>query len=1687
MSSAPVHSSRRRADRAEAENTHTSFAEVLDGLYYGNANEHDKGVKFERMLKRFLQLDPKFAEEFSNVWLWDEWPGRTGRDTGVDLVAQDRATGELTAIQAKFYDPSRPLQKSAVDSFFTQLGTKDFSQGLIVHTAGGISPNLDAALKTQTKETQLFGLDGFEDSSIDWSLFDFDKPDDLAKAQHKHPRGYQREAIEAVKQGFELHDRGKLIMACGTGKTFTSLRLMEDLVPHGGTVLFLVPSIALLQQTLNEWTAQAESTIRPFAVCSDTSVGRKSANEDMRAHELGFPATTDADKLVQRFHLANQGHAASTDEAKTINVVFSTYQSIDVIAAAQHRNVSGERALPDFDLIVCDEAHRTTGATIAGVDESNFVKVHDNTVIQATKRLYMTATPRIFGEDSKAKADQSGTVLASMDNEDIYGPEFHHLGFGKAVDQGHLADYKVLILAVDESSIATSFQSLLAEDGDMNLDDVARIVGCWNGLSKRGVNGERLSVTDTAPMHRAVAFTRNIKESRALAAQFERVSTELSVNGTDSGSDAGSMPDDAGWLTPSTHRPSVSGSGAAQLRMQAEHVDGTFSVAERGKKLRWLQETVPTTEEGAETCRILTNAKCLTEGVDVPSLDAVLFLNPRNSQVDVVQAVGRVMRKSATTNKEYGYIILPIAVPSGQDPETALNDNKKYKVIWDVLQALRAHDDRFEAMINKLDVDRASNKTIDVIGVGGKGNTSAEDPTSASGFQDSLFSLARAKEWEDAIFARMVKKVGDKRYWEDWATDVKDIADRQVTRINAILTGDDPRPGQEFAGFLEGLRGNLNDGISESDAVDMLVQHLIAKPVFDALFEDYQFSRHNPVSQVMDSMLTVLDSYNLDSETGSLEEFYRSVRIRAEGIENAEGKQKIITELYERFFKLAFPKTAESLGIVYTPLPVVDFILRAVNDALTEHFGVGISDEGVHVLDPFSGTGTFTARLLQSGLIKPQDLARKYASELHANEILLMAYYIAAINIEATFHGLQIEAERARRAQAGEPSVPDDVLGSDIGYESFNGIVLTDTFQMTEDGDTLDEAVFTNNNERVVEQNALDIRVIVGNPPYSVGQTSGNDNNANLAYPTLDASIRDTYAARSTATNKNSLYDSYIRAIRWASNRVLTQDQGGVVCYVSNGGYIDGNTADGFRKTLTDEFHDIYVYNLRGNARSSGEMRRKEKDNVFGEGSKTTVAILLLIKKPGPVDQCTLHYKDIGDYLDRDTKLDHVANATLNTLDWDAITPNEAGDWINQRDENYETYTPIASKDKNETKTIFATQSGGLKTNRDAWVYNSSRPAVQRNVERMIEFYNAEVSRHASEGSPSDVKNFVDLDSTKMSWNATDFQRMERGTTYSINAAGFRDSVYRPFQKQAVYFDRQANERVYQLPGFFPTPDAKNIGFYINGTHAESIPAVLMTDLLPCLDMYGKGGKFFARYSYTKKEDSEAGTLFASSGTDDGADGPDGYARVDNITDWALHDYQATYGQDVSKDDVFFYVYALLHSTEYRQRYASDLKKQLPRIPRVEGRDNFAAFVAAGRELSALHIGYEDMEPYPLSETVLPGAPTDEYERFAVTKMKYGGKSGNWDKTTLKYNQWITLTGLPLEAQEYMLGSRSGVDWLVERYQVKTDKKSGIKNDPNDWPREHEQPRYIIDLIGQVVGLSLRTQQIVNGLPELGV
>ena len=1665
---------------------------ILDGLYFDTRTQRGKGTAFERLVRQFLLTDPRYAERFDEVWMWSEWPERGARpDRGIDLVARERETGELCAVQCKFYDPATGvITKGDVDSFLAESGTGEFTSRLFVSTTEHWNSAAEETVSRQAIPVSRIGLEDLFNSTIDWDSFSLETPEVMVRTGGKSLREHQKRALDAVTAGLSTADRGKLIMACGTGKTFTSLRIAEAMAGSGGRVLFLVPSIALLSQTLMEWSAESEVPLRSFAVCSDTKIGkgrkRTSLREDISVVDLAIPATTDGTALADR--LARR--PAPVHGTAPMTVVFSTYQSIDAVAQAQ------KLGAPGFDLVICDEAHRTTGATVAGTDESAFVRVHNNDYIHASKRLYMTATPRIYDDSTKTRAGQKNAILASMDDVETYGEELFRLGFGEAVSRSLLTDYKVLVLTVSEDQIADQMQSSLAQDGQLTLDDAARIVGCWNALAKRSVDTADYG-KDIQPMRTAVAFARDIKTSKRFASSFRNVAEDYRLTLADE-PEVPELPDDADGADSDT--PSQKRLGSVEVR----HVDGSMNIMERNGLLSWLsgdlgapaptrQASNSESERASVSCRILSNARCLSEGVDVPALDAVMFLSPRKSQVDIVQSVGRVMRLAP--GKQYGYIILPVAIPAGMSPEDVLSDNDTFRVVWEVLQALRAHDERFDAMVNKIDLNQSKPDKIAIIDPFGAPGGDDDDSSGTPAPQQAAFDLGALGKWREAIYARMVQKVGSRRYWEQWAKDVADIAARHRKRLAKRVQ--DPEVAGEFERFLAALRANLNDSITSDSAIDMLSQHLVTKPVFDAVFDGYDFAAENPVAQVMGRMLRVLDGSNLEAETEQLEGFYESVRERCAGIDNAAGKQRVITELYEKFFSLAFSKTAKSLGIVYTPVQIVDFILRSVDWLARTHLGRGISDKGVHVLDPFTGTGTFIVRLLQSGLISKADLARKYASELHANEILLLAYYIAAANIEVTYRDLMRSDAPPASGEEGDPA--------QAGYTPFDGIVLADTFQMTEDGDMLDQSVFVANNNRAAAQLGLkSIQVVVGNPPYSVGQKSANDNNANQRYPSLDAKIEATYTARSSGTNKNSLYDSYLRAIRWASDRV---GEAGVIGFVTNGGFIDGNTADGVRLTLAEEFSHLYVYNLRGNQRTAGELSRREGGKVFDSGSRATVAITFLVKDPTYEGPATLHYRDIGDYLSREDKLRIIEESQIDTLEWETITPNSQGDWINQRDPNYESWQSIGGKDTPDG--VFHFRTNGLKTNRDAWVYSYSLPQLVGRMTTMVEFYN----QQAKQGILPDT-----LDPTKFSWNRADKANVKRRRTYDLNMGRLYTSTYRPFVKQHVYFDRQLNDMVYGLYDCFPTPGHDNIGFIAIAPRADIGGfAVLAVNSLPDLSFYTYTGQFFPRWTWEPacgRHVAESGMLDLSGGTDmeesDTAVGQEGevlggYRRVDNITDATLRSYQAAYGPEVTKDDVFYYVYSLLHSPEYRTRYGADLKKSLPHIPLVSSREDFVAFTTAGRGLADLHLDYESVEPTPLRlvvdgqevpwdlrETISPSLLQVEKMRYA--RVRRDGRLED-DKTSIVYNEHVTISGIPAQAQDYLLGSRSGLDWLLDRYRVNTHKASGIVNDPNDWmaegagggPTASAQPLYLLDLIARITTVSIQTQEIVSSLPTLSV
>ena len=1639
--------------------------DILHEIRLKSTTEKEKGTDFERLMKLWFMSDPRY-NFFEKVWLWEEFPARKdfgGKDLGIDLVARCD-NGDYYAIQCKCYAEDAVIDKPAVDSFIANASrtftdpetfqTREFTNLIWVQTSRRPwGENANLAIQGLSKQFNKVSLTDLEISSVDWAKLKKGLYGAKAQQPGKKPMEHQLTAISKAYKYFveEGHDRGKLIMACGTGKTFTSLRIMEQMVPReGGLVLFMVPSIALLGQTLNAWMTDKQDEIKAVCVCSDRKATKEMLDADEQGEsvrDLARPACTNVKSIASQLR--------QYAKAKCRTVIFSTYQSIDVVMEAMQEDGR------EIDLIICDEAHRTTGVILKEKAESNFIKIHFDKNIRAKKRLYMTATPRLYRESVKVKAKQDDKVdeLCSMDDVSWYGEEFHRLSFSEAVSKGLLADYKVLVLTVSEEDIPQTMRNRLREQyaqasekerpKTLQFDDATKIIGCINGLSKRikgdgGVTKEQ----DPLMMRRAVAFCQTIRPTKSNPYYS---STQIAENfGT--------------WCE--EYKETIGEEQAREVvNVKARHIDGSMDAAERNDLIAWLKEDAADKQE----CRVLCNVRCLSEGVDVPALDAVLFLSPRNSEVEVVQSVGRVMRtfkKGTSEEKKYGYIIIPVIVPSDVTPEQALNDNERFRVVWTILNALRSHDEKFNAHVNQIKINNKPPKNFTVGKVPPTDTYSIGGDTPQDGEAVSLSHDEVAQQLElrfgslqEGIYARLVEKVGDKMYWENWAKSIGDIATKFIERI-ALLIKDNENACRYFDDFLAGLQRNINDSIDRGQAIEMLAQHMITRPVFDALFKDYQFVKNNPVSRSMQDMLEVLESEGLEIDTGVLEKFYNSVRINISEIENLEGKQTIIKNLYEKFFKGAFPLTVEKLGIVYTPVECVDFIIHSVEDILQSEFGTSLTEDNVHILDPFTGTGTFITRLLQSNLIRKEDMLRKYQKEIHCNEIVLLAYYIADVNIEAVFHDIM---------------KPDE-------YHTYDGICLTDTFQLNEHGDNdIFSLLFPENSERLEKQRKAPVRVIVGNPPYSVGQKSANDNAQNIKYQHLETRIEDTYSKFSTATNAKSLYDSYIKAFRWASDRIESMKDGGIVAFISNGAWLDGNAQDGMRKCIREEFSSIYIFNLRGNQRTSGELSRKEGGKIFGSGSRTPIAITILVKKPNSKSKGKIYYYDIGDYLTQRQKLDIIKNFhSISGMEWKEIEPNEKNDWINQRDGYFDGLIAVSpEKDKPKVFQYFFSKIAiGVATNRDAWNCNFSKPLIAKNIQLCIEHYNEQRDKYHQAISTNPlikVEDFVNSDSTKISWT----RALRRLLANDIQIKYDSDKIflyqYRPFQKQLVYYERYLVESPGIWDCLFPKPNRENKVICYS---CAKTPTVIITDCITDLHFDGDS-QCFPLYWYEKNNTKQL-DLF---------DNPEeSYTRRDGITDWILKEVRSRYGgaKNITKEMIFYYVYGLLHSPDYRERFAADLKKSLPRIPIVERVEDFMDFSEYGRKLAKLHLDYENVPPCPgvvvNGDRGLTGTDAD-YDYFRVVdKMRFRSKT---DKSCIIYNGNISIENIPQEAYEYVVNGKSAIEWIVERYCIKTDPKSLIKNDANDWGREHQKPRYILDLLLSVINVSVQTVDIVKALPKL--
>ena len=1597
---------------SESKQTNPGFQSTLDYIREKAQSERQKGDLFERLMQKYFTEDPDYKDQFSEVYLWKQWAELQtefdGRDIGVDLVAE-KHDGKFCAIQCKCYAPDTRISKGDIDSFISASASAIFTSRILVNTGGEIGEN---ALRTITPLGDKFHVIRFstlENSPFEWPDLSLQEPEQLTYKQRRFRlKDHQKEAFDDVVNGFTESDRGKLIMACGTGKTFTALKIAEEIAGTGGSVLYLVPSISLLSQAMQEWSEQRGVPHSYIGICSDTRAG--DTTEDSSIQELKIPVTTDPSEISRELH---------KPDADKMTVVFCTYHSLPIIEESQ------KGGAPPFDIIFCDEAHRTTGVDKPGDKTSPFVLVHDADRICANKRLYMTATPRLYTETARTKAASYDREVFSMDDEEKYGPQFHWLPFSKAVELGELSDYKVAIFGISEHEVNAKLAGDTGKYGsEININDATRIIGCWRALQ----NPENKEKDDETlrPLKRVIAFTNRIDESKALKTYWNQII------------------EDALEKLPEEEHPT-------NFLCETEHVDGTVHALNRKVRLDWLKNENNDDSEDDGVCRILSNARCLSEGIDVPALDAVIFYKPRKSHIDVVQAVGRVMRK--TPGKQFGYVILPVAIPDDKDPAAALNDNERFSNVWSVLNALRSHDDRFDAQINSIDLNKALPDSIVIGGSGGDGD---------SDWDTEQLSLLPIEIPIEAILSKIVEKCGDKRYWENWAKDVAEIFDRLVDRIQNLL--DNPENAalsKRFENFHDELKNTINTSITRDNAIDMMAQHILTSPVFDALFENYDFSSGNPVAMALDNLQKDFTKFGLESETRDLQGFYDSVRSRVSGVKSSQGRQEVLSDLYEQFFKKALKKEADRLGIAYTPIPLVDFVLHSVNDALQEEFGKSISDESVHILDPFTGTGTFIVQLLLSGLIQPNDLERKYRDELHANEILLLAYYIASVNIEEAFRGQH---------------------GEDNGYEPFHGIILTDTFNLnkSEKPTLFPKERMVENNERAEHQQKLPIRVIVGNPPWKAKRKNAAEDSPNVKYPELRQRVRETYAARVKTRNKNTLYDSYKMAIRWASDRI---GEHGIIGFVTSATWIDGIVDAGIRACLPEEFSSVYFLNLRGKAKAS----LREGEGVFRNATQSPVAIVILVKNPGATHEgCLIHYREIGDALKREEKFTVLREAVSFSgfSDWEIIAPNKEHDWIEHRSETFAQFYPLGSDDARDGKAddaIFKLFSSGCKTGRDPHLCNFSRDTCAKHAKRMTEEYLDAISELEKNPEIEHVLNEVmDRHNTNIKWDEDLEKKLKRRQKTKFADRYIRQILYRPFISTNCYADYIFIQRKYQMDKIFPDASSENRVICVPGKGAKNEGpkkqfSVLITDTMPDINLNEAGAQCFPRYQYLEQTDSSDTTDMFQ-----GIDSPPN--RIDNISDTALRTFREYYNNDtITKDTIFDYVYGILHAPSYREQFANDFSKMLPHIPYAP---NFRAFAEAGKALADLHLNYETCERHP-NLSVEPRKQNlfweEKSEHFLLDKRGMDFKDKN-TRDTLIINKHVQLSGIPAEAHRYVVNGRTPLEWFINRYKIKTpEKNSGIPNDPNCW---FENPRDLITAIERIVYVSVESTKIIEALPS---
>ena len=1322
-------------------------------------------------------------------------------------------------------------------------------------------------------------------------------------------------------------------------------------------VLYAVPSISLVMQSMREWSDNANIPHRYLLVCSDPTT-----KDDSSTVELPIPPTTDPVLLGTELR----------KKSDRMTVVFSTYHSLGVVKKAM-------RGRP-FDIIFADEAHRTTGTSskIATDDPDEklyddttyYTMIHRNSEINGRRRLYMTATERLYSEALKKSAER---VVISMDDEEIYGRRFHQLTFKEAVERKLLSDFRVKIAIIPEEYVRKDVQQEMAKHSEIEMDEPAKLSAVWHAVLHPDDNKK------TDILQRVIVFSNRIAKSKEFAGQTE--------------TDGGTFQ----TVVDMYNKEKKTGYTA-----ETRHIDGKSKALERRRHIRWLSDS----HEAPDTCRMLSNARCLSEGVDVPALDGVVFIEPRKSKIDVVQSVGRVMRRSE--GKKYGYVILPVALPAGKPYHESLNDGKTFKVAWEVLRALRSHDESFAVEINKLILEQKDNteyptERICVV-------TPKEVETD---FDKDLIT-----EFFVKLKSALVREIGDANYYDSYGEHIGAAAAKIEARIQMEVKSN-KKTKEIITSFNKSLKRVVSDAIAEKDTIQVVSQHMVLSRIFDGLFKG-KFKSENPVAKEFEKIVHKL---NMPDITVDLEDFYKEVDEEMEQITSREGRQSFIKKIYGNFFASADKKGAEKYGVVYTPIECIDFIINSVEHLLHKHFRKGFNTKGVSVLEPFAGTGTFITRLLESGLIK--DLESKYLNEISANELILLAHYVATINIETTYNSLE-----------GNQYVP------------FPGMTYTDTLDInprhiSRPDQSRRQAKVDKDlpelDRRIKSQMRRKIDVIIGNPPYSAGQKSFDDENPNISYPNLDDRIEDTYGKMVKGKSKEKLRDTYIRSIRWMSDRI---SDCGVIGIITNGSFMRSEATAGMRAALAEEFDEIWCLDLNGNARTKGEERKKQGGNIFGLGSRAPVAITLFVKKSqkGKKKPAKIYYKNIGDYLIAPQKIAKLIDwKSVDGIDnWEKINPDKYNDWLNQRNIEFYDYTAIGSKDAKSGRSeesIFKTYTVGVSTNRDVWAYNASKNILQTNMTKHVNY--------CKKNGPDKPKK---IDRTQAKWDATLTSKLKKvAKNLRFNNKLLRISSYRPFYKEWLYFDKVFHGGGHKCDIIFPSEKHENFVITISNKSKSGF-SVLMTNKIPNLH-YNGDTQCFPFYTY------------------------DGTVPINNILNVTLEEYRNHYkNRRITKKDIFYYVYGLLHHPGYRSKFANALTRELPHIPMAP---DFAAFRDVGKDLATLHLSYETCKRHYLGKPCFKLSGFSKIS-FGTKTTKNGKARRQTDPTVIRVDGRVLFEGVPQTT--YMVNGRTPLAWVVDRYRVTVDEESGIINDPCTGTD-------IIAVIERAVHVGLESERLIGQLP----